>query len=133
MSETNPFWLVSKAPRDLQAQIHLALSRGYQVVTQTKTTAQLIRKKHFSCLIATVLLLFFGLPFLVYLLYFMGKKDDLVYLDVGRQPSEEEILEYVEAENARLRQRNKWIITFLLVFFILIYLIGIISFTNKRF
>jgi hypothetical protein len=49
--------------------------RGYRVVSQTPTSAQLVMEKKFSCLIATFLFLFFALPFFIYLFWYMGKKE----------------------------------------------------------
>jgi hypothetical protein len=82
---TNPTWLVNQAPRDLKAQIHIAVLKGYQVVSQTKTTAQLVRAKKFSCLLATILFVLVVLPFFIYLFYFPSKKDELIYLDTETQ------------------------------------------------
>ncbi len=66
----------------LQARINQYLSQGYRVVSQTDTTAQLVRPKKFSCLIAVLALLVLVIGLLIYLFYYMGKKDDSVYLTV---------------------------------------------------
>ncbi len=86
MPQTNPRWLVEKAPNDIKTQVRIAVDHGYQVVSQTKTTAQLVRKKRFSCLLATALFICFLLPFFIYVFYYMAKKDDLIYLDLDTQP-----------------------------------------------
>jgi hypothetical protein len=97
MQETNPAWLISQAPKDLKAQIHAAVLQGFTVASQTKTTAQLIRPKKFSCLFATLWLFVFGIGFLIYLFYYLSKKDDAIYLDITTQPSKEEIPKVVYA------------------------------------
>ncbi len=133
MQQTNPFWLVRRAPRDLQSQIHLAVQKGFQVVSQTSTTAQLIRKKHFSCLLATILFLLFTLPFIIYLFYFLGKKDDLIYLDIERQPTDEELVEYIRLEQQKNNRRSMIVLVIITATFILIYLVGIIHYTQRAF
>lgn len=56
--------------------------RGYRVVSRTDTTAQLVKPKRFSCLWATLWFLVFGVGFLIYLFYYAGKKDSVIYLEV---------------------------------------------------
>ncbi|MFA6100065.1 MAG: hypothetical protein WC750_04295 [Patescibacteria group bacterium] len=86
MSQTNPQWLIDTARGDLKAQVRIAVEKGYQVISQTRTTASLMRKKRFSCLIATLSFLVVGVGFLIYLFYFLAKKDDYIYLDIETQP-----------------------------------------------
>jgi hypothetical protein len=66
----------------LQREVERYVGQGYRVVSQTDTTAQLVRPKHFSCLIATICLLLAVLPFVLYLLIYMGSRDSQVYLSV---------------------------------------------------
>jgi len=66
----------------LQARINHYLGQGYRVVSQTDTTAQLVKPKTFSCLFAVILFVLMVLPFIIYLLYYMSKKDEVVYLSV---------------------------------------------------
>ncbi len=82
---TNPTWLVSQAPGNLKAQIKIAIGKGYHVVSETSTTAQLVRKKKFSCLFATLWLFVFGIGFLIYLFWYLAKKDEMIYLDIEAQ------------------------------------------------
>ena len=56
--------------------------RGYRVVSRTPTTAQLVKPKNFSCLWATLWLLVLVVGLLVYIFYYMSKKDDTIYLEV---------------------------------------------------
>ena len=66
----------------LQTQINEYVRKGYHVQSQTETTAQLVKPKSFSFFWAFLWLLlpFFGL--LTYILYYMSKKDQTVYLYV---------------------------------------------------
>ena len=101
MPQTNPRWLITQAPGDLKAQIQKAVSAGYHVTSQTATTAQLMRQKHFSCLLATVLFIFFAIPFFIYLFYYLAKKDDAIYLDIETQPTGEALKQEIEKFNNR--------------------------------
>ena len=73
-----------------QQQIHPALAHavqgyvkaGYRVTNQTAITAQLVRPKRFSCLWATLWFLLFGVGLLIYIFYYMSKKDEIIYLQV---------------------------------------------------
>ena len=71
----------------LQARINHYLSQGYRVVSQTDTTAQLVRPKSFSCLIAALSFLLLVVGFILYLIYYASKKDDTVYLSVDEYGS----------------------------------------------
>lgn len=66
----------------LQRAIAGYLNSGYRVIAQTDTTAQLLKPKKFSCLIAilSVLLLIGWLFYLLY--YWFIEKDKQVYLEV---------------------------------------------------
>ena len=119
MPNTNPRWLIEKAPGDLKAQVRIAVEHGYQVVSQTHTTAQLMRKKQFSCLIATVLFLCFAIPFFIYLFYYLGKKDDYIYLDIETQPSKEELQKSIKAESEKMWFAKHPIATILIALFII--------------
>lgn len=81
----NPAWLINKHPKDLKAQIKELTSKGYAVTVQDATTAQLMRRKQFSCLIATLSFFFFGIGFFLYLFYFLAQRDETIYLDLSTQ------------------------------------------------
>lgn len=81
----NPGWLINKHPKDLKAQIKELTSKGYVVTVQDQTTAQLVRQKQFSCLIATLSFFFFGIGFLLYLFFYLSQSDDTIYLDLSTQ------------------------------------------------
>ncbi|OFZ52884.1 MAG: hypothetical protein A3D92_15645 [Bacteroidetes bacterium RIFCSPHIGHO2_02_FULL_44_7] len=102
----NPPWLVNKHPNDLKAQIMELLHSGYVVTAQTDKTAQLIRRRHFSCLIATILFLCFAIPFFLYLFYYLAKRDDVIYLDLDTQQRDPL---WQEHESKRIKDRNIWI------------------------
>lgn len=69
----------------LQREIQHYVKRGYRVVSQTPTSAQLVKPKQFSCLIATLgaLLLLIGL--LIYLFWYMSQKESIIYLSVDER------------------------------------------------
>lgn len=69
----------------LQQEIQHYVKQGYRVVSQTPTSAQLVRSKRFSCLIATLgaLLLLIGL--LIYLFWYMSQKESIIYLSVDER------------------------------------------------
>lgn len=69
----------------LEREIAKWSKRGYQVVSQTLTTAQLVRPKRFSCLAATLWTLLLGIGLIFYLFYYMGKKDDIIYLSIDER------------------------------------------------
>jgi t-SNARE complex subunit (syntaxin) len=127
MAQTNPRWLIEKAPADIKGQVRIAVQYGYQVVSQTHSTAQLMRKKRFSCLIATVLFLCFALPFFIYLFYYLAKKDDLIYLDLDTQPSKAELEKQIASGITSSAERNKKILYGILIFFGVMMVIGIIG------
>lgn len=125
MQQTNPLWLVSLAPGDLKAQVRIAVEKGYHVVSQTQTAAQLMRKKQFSCLVATVLFLCFALPFFLYLFYYLGEKDESIYLDIETQPTKEELQDMSKNKMKQPLKLNFG--TFLLIIVVIIFVFGIIS------
>jgi len=68
----------------LQGEINAYLGQGYRVISQTDTTAQLIRPKQFSCLLASFFLIFtLGLILILYLFYYLSQKDQALYIEVG--------------------------------------------------
>lgn len=66
----------------LQKEINRYVKQGYRVVSQTETTAQLVRPKQFSCLYASLWFLLFGVGLIFYLFWYASKKDDTVYLQM---------------------------------------------------
>lgn len=66
----------------LQKEINRYIKQGYRVVSQTDTTAQLIRPKQFSCLYASLWFLLFGVGLIFYLFWYASKKDDTIYLQI---------------------------------------------------
>lgn len=126
MPQANPRWLIEKAPGDLKAQVRIAVEHGYQVISQTHTTAQLMRKKQFSCLIATVLFLCAIVPFFIYLFYYLAKKDGYIYLDIETQPSKEELQKTMKEESKKIWFAKHPIATVFIVLFG-IYVIGLVA------
>jgi len=66
----------------LQREINGYLKRGFRVVSQTETTAQLLKPKTFSLLWALLWFLLAGIGLLVYLIWYWAKRDETVYLEV---------------------------------------------------
>lgn len=69
----------------LQRQIADLTRKGYRVVSQTDTTAQLVKPKTFSFLWAIIWFLALGIGLLVYLIYYWSKRDQTVYLEVDEK------------------------------------------------
>ncbi len=69
----------------LEREIQSYVKKGYRVLSQTDTSAQLLKPKRFSWLLAIILLILMVLPFLVYLLMYIGAKDKTVYITVDAQ------------------------------------------------
>jgi hypothetical protein len=84
-AQYNPQWLVNRFPNDLKAQVRFLVQQGYTVTHQDEKSAQLMRKKQFSCLIAFLTLFIFGVGFLLYLIWFLAKRDETIYLEIDQQ------------------------------------------------
>lgn len=66
----------------LERHIGEWVKRGYQVVSRTDTTAQLVKPKDFNFLWAILWFLALGIGIVVYLLYYLAKKDRMIYLEI---------------------------------------------------
>ena len=71
----------------LQQAIESRVKQGYIVVSQTDTTAQLTRKKGFSCLLFAILFILGIIPGIIYLLV---RKDKSIYITVDEYGKIEE-------------------------------------------
>ena len=69
----------------LDAEVMKYARRGYEVRSRTQTAAQLVRPKKFSFIWALLWFLVFGVGILVYVLYYLGKSDQTVYLQVDER------------------------------------------------
>ena len=70
-------------PRDtapLQERVAWYTNQGYRVVSDTPNGVQLVKTKAFSFVWALFWFLFFGVGVLVYIFYYMAKRDQTVYL-----------------------------------------------------
>lgn len=82
MSDLSPaVSLEDRRARLLQA-INWYQALGYRVVSQTDTTAQLVRPKRFSCLLASLTFLCFGIGIIFYLFIYMAMRDSTMYIVV---------------------------------------------------
>lgn len=59
----------------LEKQISILSQRGYSVTSRTDTTATLVKPKEFSFVWAVLWFLVFGIGILIYIFYYMSKKD----------------------------------------------------------
>ncbi len=66
----------------LSDQIHKYVRQGYRIMQQTEMTVQLVKPKRFRFLWATFWFLFLGIGLLVYIFYYLAKKDDILYLEM---------------------------------------------------
>ena len=66
----------------LEKQISILSQRGYSVTSRTDTTATLLKPKEFSFIWALLWFLVFGIGILVYIFYYMSKKDYVKYLNI---------------------------------------------------
>jgi len=66
----------------LDREIQSYVRKGYRVLSQTDTSAQLVKPKKFSLILAVLLLILMVLPFVIYLLMYVAAKDKTVYLSV---------------------------------------------------
>ncbi len=67
----------------LQREITKYVRRGFHVVSQTDTTAQLVKPKKFSLLWALLWFLLFGIGLIIYLIWYWSRRDQTVYLEVS--------------------------------------------------
>ena len=66
----------------LEQSIEHYVSQGYRVVSRTEKSAQLVRPKEFSFFAALLWFLVFGVGLMIYILYYLAKSDNMVYLRV---------------------------------------------------
>lgn len=52
------------------------------MVSQTDTTAQMVKPKRFSAVVAILSFFLFGIGLLVYIFYYMAKRDSLLFVQV---------------------------------------------------
>ena len=57
--------------------------RGYEIIDRTDTTCQLRKSKSFSVLWAVLWTLVGGVGLIVYLIYYLAKRDELVFIEVN--------------------------------------------------
>jgi len=79
----------------LQEEIARYVGRGFEVTSQTETSASLVKRKRFSFLAFILLLLLFALPGLLYVAWYAAKKDQTVFL-------------YLEDDGRVRRRGGKW-------------------------
>jgi len=65
----------------LQHEIDKYITKGYRVISQTDTTAQLVKPKHFSCFWFLFFVIFI-IGWLIYLLWYLVQSEKQVYIEV---------------------------------------------------
>lgn len=69
----------------LDEQIARAVRGGWRLATRTDTTAQLVRERRASCLVALILCLFLIVPGILYVLLYKGQRGLYIEVDeLGR-------------------------------------------------
>lgn len=82
-TKTNPKELsIEERRKLLRYHIGFLVHHGYRVVSQTDTSAQLVKPKSFGCLWASLWFLVFGIGLLFYLFYYWAKKDRIIFISV---------------------------------------------------
>lgn len=66
----------------LDREVQKYVKSGYRVNSRTDTTAQLVQPKKFSFLLFIVLLILMVLPAVLYVVWYMVKKEGAIYLTV---------------------------------------------------
>ena len=69
----------------LDKEIERYIRSGYRVVSRTPTTAQLVKPKGFSIIIAFLAFLILIVGLVLYLLWYLAKRDSQVYLTVDER------------------------------------------------
>ena len=78
-------WGIGRPNAEAPLQEHIGWyvrEQGFIVVSQTETSAQLVKPKGFSLMWALLWFLLLGIGLLVYIFYYVSKKDQTVYLYV---------------------------------------------------
>lgn len=80
-------WLAPTRPpppeRPIEEQVRYYAYYGFRVVSQTATTAQMVRPKSFSLTWASLWFVFgLGVGIFFYCFYYMAKRDETLYLQV---------------------------------------------------
>jgi uncharacterized BrkB/YihY/UPF0761 family membrane protein len=64
-------------------EIDRLVAEGYRVTAETDRSAQLVKPKEFSFIWALIWFLLLGFGVLIYIFYYMAKKDSVVYLSLS--------------------------------------------------
>lgn len=71
----------------LQQIIPFYLRHGFQVAFQNETSVQLVKTKEFAPFLALLLFLLAVVPFIIYLIIFLSKKDARLFIEVNPDDS----------------------------------------------
>ena len=82
----NPAYLIKKYPKNLEQQVNFLIqNEKFQLVDKTETTARLERKPSFSILSAIVFFLLGIIPGVIYVVWYLAKPKEIVFLDIKSQ------------------------------------------------
>jgi len=82
VSVSTPSSLHQRRREVLEWYTRFYVGTGYRVVSSTDTTAQLLKPKTFSLVLAVLGLLFLLIGLFLYLLYYVAKRDETLYIEV---------------------------------------------------
>ena len=87
MAATPPPGVLSEAGRNaiLEQEIRKYSAQGYRVINRAATTALLVKPKQFNSGLAILGLFLLVIGFVIYLLAYMGTRDQVVYLSVDER------------------------------------------------
>ncbi len=86
------------AANRLDGEIARYVEAGYRITERTPTSAQLVRPKTFSFVWAFLWFLALGVGVLVYVFYYLSKRDESVYLTTDERG---EVLAHINGQPAR--------------------------------
>lgn len=66
----------------LEQRLQGYAKEGWRIASQSDTTAQLMKPKQFNFVLAVIFLLLGGIPFVIYLFWYLAAKDKTLYLTV---------------------------------------------------
>jgi len=69
--------------RALDSAVTTYISKGFIIANRTTDSVVMFKKKEFSIVMALVGFLFMVLPFLIYIVYYMFKSDQMVELRIN--------------------------------------------------
>ncbi len=118
----------AKAKELLHATIGEFVVRGFTISAQTETTVQMVKPRRFDFLPALLWFLVFGVGVLIYVFYYMSKRDETVYIRIhgdevvidGQAPAGQEPL-----ARQGLDALNRWVFYGIVSILVVIIVVGL--------